>query len=103
MLTDLDAKFLQYSHGFSFARVSRDTDVSNPPCSTIQSLGFRPFRRIARKARVCARFAIAHGPGERLRRRDSPESGKSYPGAILLGPSVRQARGLPMSPRQSNV
>ena len=71
--------------------------------STIQSLGFRPFRRIARKARVCARFAIAHGPGERLRRRDSPESGKSYPGAILLGPSVRQARGLPMSPRQSNV
>ena len=45
-------------------------------------------RRIDRNARVCARFAIALGPGERLGRRKSPESGKTYPGAILLGPRI---------------
>src|SRR5229473_796709 len=31
------ADFLQYSHGFSFGRVSRDTGGSNPPCSCSQS------------------------------------------------------------------
>jgi len=37
---------------------------------------------------VCARFAIARGPGERLGRTKSAESGKTYPGAILLGPRI---------------
>jgi hypothetical protein len=37
---------------------------------------------------VHARFAITRGPGERLGRRKSPESGKTYPGAILLGPWI---------------
>ena len=37
---------------------------------------------------MCARFAIAHRPGERLGRRKSAESGKTYPGAILLGPRI---------------
>jgi len=37
---------------------------------------------------VCARFAIARGPGERLGRRKAAESGKTYPGAILLGPWI---------------
>jgi hypothetical protein len=32
--------------------------------STTQSFTFSTYRRIARKARVCARFAIAHGPRE---------------------------------------
>ena len=69
------------------------SDSSNPLSSTFQPPNFRRCRRIARNPRVCARFAITHGPGERLRRRESPEYGKSYPGGILLGPSVRQARG----------
>jgi len=34
--------------------------------TTIQSLDFRKFRRIARNPRVSARFAIMHGPGERF-------------------------------------
>jgi hypothetical protein len=38
---------------------------------------------------VCARFATAHGPRERLLRRYSPESSESYPLAILRGPSAR--------------
>jgi len=42
MLTDFEAKFLQYSRGFSFAKVSRDTDVSSPPCSATQS-GMFPY------------------------------------------------------------
>jgi hypothetical protein len=46
---------------------------SNPACSTIQSVSFRTFRRIARNPRVCARFAIMRGPGERPRR---PEIGR---------------------------
>ena len=41
---------------------------SNPLCSTIQSLSFRTSRIIDRNPRVCARFAIGSGPGERLRR-----------------------------------
>jgi hypothetical protein len=59
--------------------------------STIQSASFRSFRRIDRNPRVCVRFAITSGLGERLRRRYSKESGESYPGAKLAGPSVRQA------------
>jgi hypothetical protein len=35
---------------------------------------------------VCARFRSTHGPGERLRRRQSEEYGKTYPPSILLGP-----------------
>jgi hypothetical protein len=46
---------------------------SNPACSTIQSVSFRTFRRIARNPRVCARFAIMRGPGEHPRR---PEIGR---------------------------
>lgn len=41
-------------------------ESSNPVRSTIQSLRFRTQRRIDRKARVCARFAIDRGPRERL-------------------------------------
>jgi hypothetical protein len=37
---------------------------------------------------VCARFAITRGPRERLGRRKSAESGKTYPGAIWLGPRI---------------
>ena len=59
---------------------------SNPFCSTIQSLGPRTSRRIARKARVCARFAIRHGPKERLFLADSREAPNSSLGAIYLGP-----------------
>jgi hypothetical protein len=47
----------------------KSPESSNPPRSTIQSVGFRTSWRIARNPRVCARFVIAHGPGERLRRR----------------------------------
>ena len=61
---------------------------SNPFCSTPQSLDFRTSQRIARNARVCARFAIMDGPGERLGRRKSAESRKTYPGANLLGPRI---------------
>jgi hypothetical protein len=61
---------------------------SNPFCSTIHSLGFRTSQRIARNPRLCAQFVIARGPGERRRRRESPESGKTYPGAIWLGPRI---------------
>ena len=35
---------------------------------------------------MCARFAIARGPGERLLRRESGKFGKTYPRPILLGP-----------------
>jgi hypothetical protein len=38
--------------------------------------------------RVCARFAIAPGPGERPQRPESTESGKTYPRAILVGPRI---------------
>ena len=38
--------------------------------------------------RVCARFVILRGPRERLGRRKSEESGKTYPGTILLGPWI---------------
>jgi hypothetical protein len=41
---------------------------ADPFCSTIQSVSFRTYRRIARNPRVCARFAMKHGPGEGLRR-----------------------------------
>jgi hypothetical protein len=61
---------------------------SNPLCSTIQSVSFRTYRRIARNPRVCARFAIMHGPGERPRQLESVESSKTYPGAIWLGPWI---------------
>jgi hypothetical protein len=41
---------------------------SNPARTTIQSTSFRTSRRIDRNSRVCARFAMKHGPGERPRR-----------------------------------
>ena len=63
-------------------------DGSNPPLSTIESVGFRTYGRIARNPRVCARFAIMHGPGERPRQPESVESSKTYPGAIWLGPWI---------------
>ena len=37
MLTDFEAKFPQCARGFSFARLLRDTGVSNPPRSSRQS------------------------------------------------------------------
>ena len=40
------------------------TGGSNPSCSTIQSASFGTCRRIDANPRVCARFAIAHGPRE---------------------------------------
>ena len=43
-------------------------------CSTKQSLDLRTSQRIARKARVSARFEIQLGPGESLRRRKWAES-----------------------------
>ncbi len=70
----------------SFSRSTSGTEGSNPSRSTIQSLGFRTFRRIARNPRVRARFAIMDGPRERLGRQ-WPEIGQTYPGTILLGPS----------------
>ena len=42
----------------------RGVASSNLACSTIQSFISRPSRRIARNPHVCARFAVAHGPGE---------------------------------------
>src|SRR5260370_31612606 len=65
--------------GVSLAKASRDNAVSNLPRSTPQSLGIRTSRRIDR---VCARFAITHGPGERPGLPESAESSKTYPGAI---------------------
>jgi hypothetical protein len=67
-------------------RIFTDVGVegSNPLCSTIQSLSFRTSRRIDRNPRVCARFAIIHGPREPPRRPESAESSKTYPGAIWL-------------------
>ena len=58
-----------YSAGESGESVGvRGTESSNPSLSTIQSARFRPFRRIDRNPRVCPRFAIPQGPGERLLR-----------------------------------
>ena len=56
--------------------------------STLQSPWFQTPQRIAQNRRVCVRFSIARGPGERLGRRKSAESAKTYPGAILLGPRI---------------
>ena len=42
----------------------------------------------ARNPRVHARFAITSGPGGRPVRAKSAESGKTYPGSILLGPRI---------------
>ena len=61
-------------------------ESSNPVRSTFQSPDFWRCQRIDRKARVCARFAITRGRGERLQRRESWEFGKTYTRAILLGP-----------------
>src|SRR5260370_28394463 len=68
--------------GVSLAKASRDNAVSNLPRSTPQSLAIRTSRRIDRKSRVCVRFAITHGPGERAGLPESAESSKTYPGAI---------------------
>ena len=76
-------------------------ESSNPVRSTPQSLDFRTCRRIARKARVCARIAIAHGPGERALPLKLPESGKTYPGAILLGPRILALDSLLVSGERS--
>jgi hypothetical protein len=38
--------------------------------------------------RECPRDLRSHGPRESLGRRKSPESSKTYPGAILLGPRI---------------
>ena len=46
-----------------------ETSSHQTPSSTIQSLGFRTSQRIARNARVCARFTIKHGPGANPRPR----------------------------------
>ena len=53
---------------------------------SIQFFSFRSSRRIARNPRVCARFSIAHGPGEQLLQRYSPEISQIYLRAILLDP-----------------
>jgi hypothetical protein len=45
-------------------------------------------RRIDRNQRVCARFTITHGPGERPRGVESAESAETYPGAIWAGPRI---------------
>ena len=87
---------LPFSRPRNWARVAdnfpsttdRGAASSNPFCSTIQSFSFRTSRRIARNPRVCARFAIMHGPRERPRRPESAESSKTYPGAIWLGPWI---------------
>jgi len=67
---------------------SKSPESSKRLRSTFQSPDFWRCQRIDRNRRVCARFAIARGPGERLGRRKSAESGKTYPGAILLGPWI---------------
>ena len=41
MLSDFEANFPQYSRRFSVEKVSRDTESSNPPCSSGQSAVFR--------------------------------------------------------------
>jgi len=46
---------------------TRESSSHQTPPSTIQSVSFRTYRRIARNPCVCARFAIMHGPGERPR------------------------------------
>jgi hypothetical protein len=66
---------------------------SNSARSTIQSFGFRIYRRIDGNPRACARFAITHGPGERLRRRSSEGSGETYPGA-KISRSIGEAGGI---------
>ena len=48
----------------------RSLILPDPFCSTIQSFEFGTSRRIAQNSRGCARFAIVHGPGERLWRRE---------------------------------
>ena len=69
-------------------RLTRESGSHRTAPSTLQSPGFRTSRRIDRNLRVCARFAIIRGPGERLRPRESGEFGKTYPGAICLGPRI---------------
>ena len=49
------ARYGLYSRGGA----SHDTGGSNLPRSTIQSFGFRIYRRIAQNRRVCVRFAIS--------------------------------------------
>src|ERR1700682_6112730 len=60
---------------------------SNPFCSTIQSLAYRTFQRIARNPRVCARFAFACGSRERRRGRKSAKFRESSLRAISLCPT----------------
>jgi hypothetical protein len=71
----------------SYGTLTKSPESSNPSCSTIQSARFRTSGRIARKARVCARFEISRGPGECRFRRDSRQPANSSLGEIGLGPS----------------
>jgi hypothetical protein len=67
-------------------------ESSNPIRSTPQSPRIHGSWRLARNMRVCARFAIRHGPGERSPERESPRLGKTYLLPILLGPSIPGGR-----------
>jgi hypothetical protein len=55
--------------------------------STIQSVSFGTYRRIAGKARVCAGLRAHVGPEKAPRPHFAVESGQGYPVAILVGPS----------------
>jgi hypothetical protein len=55
-----------YNTTLSSDSLESGTGSSNSLRSTIQSI--RTSRRIDRNSRVCARFAMKHGPGERPRR-----------------------------------
>jgi hypothetical protein len=65
---------------------------SNPAWTTIQSISFGTYRRIAGKARVCAGLCAHAGPEKAPNPRFAAESGKTYPVAILVGPSWRQPK-----------
>ncbi len=73
MLTTLPTGRYTAEAGWSslVARRAHNPEVegSNPSPATIQSLRSRTWRRIDRNPRLCARFAIEHGPGERRSRR----------------------------------
>jgi len=49
---------------------------------------------------VCARFAIIGGPGESLKQRKCPKSGKSSLGAICLGLRIIAIHSPAISERQ---
>ena len=57
--------------------------------SAIQSVSFGTYERIAGKARVCAGLRAHVDPEKATKPRFAAEFGKSYPVAILVGPSWR--------------